>query len=48
VLLVCDVADVSPVLNNTPSILSAESEPFGGMIDSEELSLPADSDWSLP
>ncbi|MFG0268125.1 MAG: TolC family protein [Rhodopirellula sp. JB055] len=48
VLLVCDVADVSPIMSNAPSIISAELEPFGGMIDGDELSLPADSDWSLP
>ncbi|WDQ16371.1 TolC family protein [Rhodopirellula sp. P2] len=48
VLLVCDVAEVSPVLSNTPSVILAEPEPFGGMIDGEQLSLPTVPEWSLP
>ena len=48
VLLVCNVADVSPVPSNVSVFLPDEAEPFGGMIESEELILPTPEEWNSP
>lgn len=48
VLLVCNVADVSPIPSNVSVFLPDEAEPFGGMIESEELILPTPEEWNSP